>query len=219
MLLLASRGLFIGLIAVVAIVVIACVVFSFLLYRKTASVKKTLDADVVRRELYRRETDVVIQLVKENPDESKREALLNELRRIKSAEMLVEEIVKNEKADRGIAEHHAKAPAKPGEQAKAPAKPAGAPTAPAGAPAPRPTAPAGAPAPRPAAPTGAPAPRPAAPTGAPAPRPAAPAGAPAPRPATPAGAPAPRPAAPTGAPAPKPAAPAGTDGTDKPSEE
>ena len=106
MLLLASRGLFIGLIAVAAIVVILCVVLSAILYYKSSKVKKTLDADVIRKELYRRETDIVIQIFKDKPEESKKEALVNELRRIKSAELLVDEIVKNEKSERGIVENH-----------------------------------------------------------------------------------------------------------------
>lgn len=106
MLLLASRGLFLGLIAVAAIVVILCVTLSVLLYRKSSKVKKTLDADVIRKELYRRETEIVIQIFKDKAEASKREALVNELRRIKSAELLVEEIVKNEKAERGIVDQH-----------------------------------------------------------------------------------------------------------------
>ena len=106
MLLLASRGLFIGLILVAAIVIILCLTFAIMLYMKSSKVKKTLDADVIRKELYRRETDIVIQIFKDKPEASKREALVNELRRIKSAELLVEEIVKNEKAERGIVETH-----------------------------------------------------------------------------------------------------------------
>ena len=106
MLLLASRGLFIGLIAIAVIVVILCVTLSALLYIKSTKVKQTLDADVIRKELYRRETELVIQIFKDKPDASKREALIGELRRIKSAEMLVEEIVKNEKAERGITDQH-----------------------------------------------------------------------------------------------------------------
>ena len=106
MLLLASRGLFIGLIAVAAIVVILCLALSVMLYLKSSKVKNTLEADVIRKELYRRETEIVIQIFKDKPEASKREALVNELRRIKSAELLVEEIVKNEKTERGIVENH-----------------------------------------------------------------------------------------------------------------
>ena len=106
MLLLMSHGLFVGLIIVVLAVVGLCVAFSVTLYLKTIKVKKTLDADNIKKELHRRETEAVIALVKESPDSSKREALINELRRIKSAEVLVDEIIKSEKAEYGIEEHH-----------------------------------------------------------------------------------------------------------------
>ena len=120
MLLLASRALFISLIAVVIIVVLLCLGLSAMLYLKSANVKKTLDADVIKKELYRRETEVVIKIFHEKPEASKREALVNELRRIKSAELLIDEIIKEEKAERGIAENHS-AP-KPDKNGKQPAK-------------------------------------------------------------------------------------------------
>ena len=149
MLLLASRGLFICLIAVIAVVVLLCLAFSGFLYYKALKVKKTLEADVIRKELHRRETELVIRLVKEKPDESKREALINELRRVKSAELLVEEIVKNERAERGIADPHAPkkpegAPAGEHHAPHAPKKPEGAPAG-AKAPAEAPKKPEGAP--------------------------------------------------------------------------
>ena len=120
MLLLASRALFISLIAVVVVVVLLCLGLSAFLFYKSAHVKKSIEADVIRKELYRRETEVVVKIFHEKPDESKREALINELRRIKSAELLVEEIIKAEKAERSLAENRTAKPAK----SEKPAKPA-----------------------------------------------------------------------------------------------
>ena len=100
--LLASRGLFIGLIAVVIIVVLLCIGLAAMLFFKPFKKGNTLESDVVRRELYRRETELVIRIITEKAEGRKREELIEALRRIKSTETLIDEIIRTEKTERGI---------------------------------------------------------------------------------------------------------------------
>ncbi len=111
---LASRGLFMGLIAMVAVVVALCIGFAVLMILKPIKIKKTIEADAVKKELYRRETELVVKIITEKAEGEKREELINSLRRVRSAETIVEEIIRNEKTERGIAE-------KPSGGAKRPA--------------------------------------------------------------------------------------------------
>lgn len=112
--LLASRGLFIGLIVIVVIVVLLCMGLAAMLFFKPFKTKASLEADTVKKELYRRETELVIKLVTEKAEGKEREILLGELRRLRSAEALVDEVIRSEKAERGIVD-------KPKQNAKRPA--------------------------------------------------------------------------------------------------
>lgn len=100
--LLASRGLFIGLIAVVIIVVLLCIGLAAMLFFKPFKKNTTLESDIVRRELYRRETELVIKIITEKAEGKRREELIEALRRIKSTETLIDEIIRTEKTERGI---------------------------------------------------------------------------------------------------------------------
>lgn len=108
--LLVSRGLFTGLIAVVAIVVLLCAGLAAMLFFKPFRRENTLESDAVRRELYRRETELVIQIVTEKAEGRRREELIEALRRLKSTEALIDEIIRTEKTERGIPVKSAAAP-------------------------------------------------------------------------------------------------------------
>lgn len=109
--LLVSHGLFAGLIAMVIIVVLLCIALAALLFFRPFKTKTSLDADTVKRELYRRETELVIKIVIEKAEGREKEDLLNELRRIRWVEALIDEIVRTEKTERGIVDKP-KAPVK-----------------------------------------------------------------------------------------------------------
>lgn len=116
--LLASRGLFIGLIAVVVVVVALCIGLAVMLFLKPLKTGETVEADAVKKELYRRETELVIKIVTQKAEGKEKEELINALRRIRSAETLVDEVIRTEKTERGISD-------KPERSAKRPAgKPA-----------------------------------------------------------------------------------------------
>ncbi len=135
--LLVSVGLFAGLIASAAVAVCVSIGFAVVIYRKSKT-ERSLEADVVRKELYVRETDLVIKIITEKAEGKEREALIEELRRLRATETLIDEIIRTEKTERGIADKAPKAqkksakpaPAKKTAQSPAPARPAGARPAP-----------------------------------------------------------------------------------------
>lgn len=106
--LLTSNGLFIGLIAMVVVVVLLCIGFAVLLIFKPIKTKSVVEADAVKKELNRRETELVIQIITEKAEGAKREELLNALRRIKWTQSLIDEIIRTEKTERGIVDKPAK---------------------------------------------------------------------------------------------------------------
>ncbi|MDE7439301.1 MAG: hypothetical protein K2N23_02180, partial [Clostridia bacterium] len=122
--LLASRGLFAALIVIAALAVLLCIGFAVMLFLKPIRTQKTVEADAVKRELYRRETELVIKLVKENATGKEREDLLMDLRRNRLVQLFVDEIIRNEKAERGIVDKPNKGAKRPVRRPANAAKPA-----------------------------------------------------------------------------------------------
>ncbi len=136
--LLVSHGLFAGLIVIAAVVAVLSTGLAVMLFVKSSKIAKTVDADAVKKELYRRETELVIKIITEKAEGKAREELIAELRRIRSAETLADEIIRAEKTERGIID-------KPSAPAKQPArKPAAKPAVNGGKPVAKQAAPAGA---------------------------------------------------------------------------
>ena len=100
--LLVSTGLFAGLIVMAVIAVGLAIGLAVMLFIKSAKSGQTLEADVVKKELYGRETDLVIKIITEKAEGKEKESLINELRRIRSAEALVDEIIRTAKNGLGL---------------------------------------------------------------------------------------------------------------------
>lgn len=113
-----ARGLFI---AMLIIMIVVSLLFGFIIFMALRPVKKppeAVDASNIRKLLIRRETQITVELMQTKDDEAKRSELLNKLRRVKSAEQLVDELVEEEKAIEGAteAEEAARAKKKGGEK-------------------------------------------------------------------------------------------------------
>ena len=88
--LLASRGLFIGFIVVAVIAVLLCIGLAVMLFLKPFKTQEIVEADAVKRELYRRETEFVIKLITENATGKESEELLLDLRRNRLVQLFVD---------------------------------------------------------------------------------------------------------------------------------
>ena len=111
--LLVSTGLFAGLIVMAVIAVGLSIGLAVMLFIKSAKSGQTVEADAVKQELYGRETDLVIKIITEKAEGKAKEELISELRRIRSAEVLVDEIIRTEKTERGIVDKPAAAAKRP----------------------------------------------------------------------------------------------------------
>ena len=86
-------------IAMLIIMIIVSLLFGFVVFVLLKTGKKGDDADAgnVKQLLARRESKLVMDAMKCNDDEKKAE-LLNKLRRVRSAQMVIDELLKEEKA-------------------------------------------------------------------------------------------------------------------------
>ena len=99
-----ARGLFI---AMLIIMIVVSLLFGFIVFMLLKPVNKqpeAVDANNVRKMLTRRETQLTVELMNNKDNEAKRTELVNKLRRVKSAEQLVDELVEEEKAIIGATE-------------------------------------------------------------------------------------------------------------------
>lgn len=99
-----ARGLFI---AMLIIMIVVSLLFGFIVFMALKPAKKApeaVDANNVRKMLARRETQLTVELMNNKQDEAKRNELVNKLRRVKSAEQLVDELLEEEKAIVGATE-------------------------------------------------------------------------------------------------------------------
>lgn len=93
-----ARGLFIAMLIVMIVVSLLFGFIVFMLLKPAKKQPEAVDPNNVRNMLARRETQLTVELMSNKDDEAKRAELVNKLRRVKSAQMLVDELVEEEKA-------------------------------------------------------------------------------------------------------------------------
>lgn len=94
----ATRGLFI---AMLVIMIVVSVLFGLIVFIALRPVKKPpeeVDPNNVKSMLTRREANLLQELMATKDDEAKRTELINKLRRVKSAQALVDELIAEEEA-------------------------------------------------------------------------------------------------------------------------
>lgn len=97
-------GLFIGLLVIMIIVVLLFGFLIFLLFRQSRQPSDYSDASNVKKLLAQRETQLTVEVMNVKDDEAKKTELVHKLRRVKSAQLLVDELLAEEKALNGAAE-------------------------------------------------------------------------------------------------------------------
>lgn len=107
-----ARGLFI---AMLIIMIIVSLLFGFIVFMMLKPVKKppeAVDPNNVRQLLAHRETQLTVELMNNKGDEAKKTELINKLRRVKSAQLLIDELVDEDKKIVGEVEAEEKERAK-----------------------------------------------------------------------------------------------------------
>ena len=161
------------LIVMLIILIVVALVFGFMVYMILNARKRQQVAISSKNVMYlleKHEQQLVAEIEKGNPTEEKKTELMNKLRRAKSAQLLVEELVKEHEAAASGAAQSAQKPA--AQPAQKPAQPAAQPAQPAAQPAQSPAQPAAQPVQKPAQPAANPAKSAANPTANPAAKPA-----------------------------------------------
>ena len=119
------------LIVMLIVLILLALVFGFMLYMILNAKKRQQVAISSKNVMYlleKHEQQLVAEIEKGNPSEEKKTELMNKLRRAKSAQMLVEELVKEHE---GVAQGAAQPAQKPAQPAQGAAQPAQKPAQPA----------------------------------------------------------------------------------------
>lgn len=93
-----TKSLFITMLVVMVII---CFIFAFIVFIALKPVKKPpeeVDPNNVKSMLSRRESNLLLELMQTKDNEAKRAELINKIRRVKSAQALVDELIEEEKA-------------------------------------------------------------------------------------------------------------------------
>lgn len=94
----ATRGLFIAMLIIMIVVSFLFALIVFIALRPVKKPPEEVDPNNVKSMLTRRESNLLMELMQLKDDEPKRAELINKLRRVKSAQALVDELIEEEKA-------------------------------------------------------------------------------------------------------------------------
>lgn len=94
----ATRGLFIAMLIIMIVVSCLFALIVFIALRPVKKPPEEVDPNNVKSMLSRRESNLLMELMQTKDNETKRSELINKLRRVKSAQALVDELIDEEKA-------------------------------------------------------------------------------------------------------------------------
>ena len=97
-----AMGMFAGMLVIMIVVTLLFGFIFYIVFKQTKISPEATNVFNVKKMLSRRITQLTIELVDNKNDEGKKTELINRLRRVKSAEALVDELIEEERAISGL---------------------------------------------------------------------------------------------------------------------